>query len=265
MNGKKKVTDQVMAANQANANASTGPKTEQGKSRSSLNPVRHGILSDKVVLETDAKRAEYQAHRRRWEEYFQPQGPEEEFLVDEITISSWKLGITETLESRELARREQAMDPLLGLFESKLELPIDAGDIPIDHGWSCEKLIVRAVTREDNSSTNGRRQPAIDRNRWVEQVKTVSDSQERHGDHLEVEAVLGSTVETLSRYGRALRNNLYRALKELRILRGEERDDPSARHSLSSKCVVFLPPCLGGARTRSRPTMAAKEKARHNR
>lgn len=45
-----------------------------------------------------ASRAEA-GYRLRWRESFQPQGPEEEFLVDEITISSWKLGIAETLES----------------------------------------------------------------------------------------------------------------------------------------------------------------------
>lgn len=67
MKGKKKITDQVMAANRANANA---------------------------------------AHRLRWREHFQPQGPDEEFLVDEIAISWWKLRITERLESRELPRRQ---------------------------------------------------------------------------------------------------------------------------------------------------------------
>lgn len=222
MKTKKTLTDAVMAANRANAKAG-GPKTEQGKSRSSLNAVRHSILSDRVVLETDAKKAEYEAHRRRWQEHFQPQGPVEELLVDEITIASWKLGITEMLESKELARREQEFEPILGFFEGTLELPIDAGDIPIDHGWSCEKLIVRAVARNDHSSASGKRQPGIYQNQWVERVKTVSDSQSCHGGHLEVEAVLGSTVETLGRYGRSLRNNLYRAIKELRILRGEEQ------------------------------------------
>ena len=265
MKAKKTVTDRVIAANQANAGEATGPKTQRGKSRSSRNAVRHGILADKVVLETDAKRAEYEAHRLRWEKYFQPQGPDERFLVDEITVASWKLGITETIESRELARHEQAFDRVPGFFESKLELPIDAADIPIEHGWSCEKLIVRAVARDDHRNTSGRRQPAIDQNRWVEQVKTVSDSQNRHGDHLELEAVLGSKIETLSRYGRTLRNNLYRALKQLRILRGEEGGDLSRRPSLSSKYVVILPPCLGGAQKSPRRTVAAKKKARRNR
>jgi len=56
MNGKKKITDQVVAASRAKA-----------------------------------------AHRLRSKEYLQPQGPDEQFLVDQITSSWWKLGITKRL------------------------------------------------------------------------------------------------------------------------------------------------------------------------
>lgn len=61
MKRKKEVTDEVMAADRANA-----------------------------------------THRLRWKEYFQPQGPDEEFLVDQITVSSWKLGFTKRLHRRSL-------------------------------------------------------------------------------------------------------------------------------------------------------------------
>ena len=52
-------------------------------------------ISDEAMA---ANRAEA-GYRLRWSKGFQPQGPKDGFLVDEITISFWKLEIAETLES----------------------------------------------------------------------------------------------------------------------------------------------------------------------
>ena len=145
-------------------------------------------------------------------------------MVDEMTISSWKLRTTESLELKELARREQAFDPAWGLSESKLQLPIDVHAFPLDHTWNCEKLVVRALARDDHSSVSGTRQPGLIQNQWAHHIKEESGHQNRQGGNLEVEAVLGSTFENLSRYGRGLRNNLYRAMNQLRALRDEGQE-----------------------------------------
>ncbi len=47
--------------NRANAQHSTGPKTEAGKQRSSLNALRHGLTGQIVVMPTEDLQA-YQAH-----------------------------------------------------------------------------------------------------------------------------------------------------------------------------------------------------------
>lgn len=52
MKHKKNVTDAVRAANPANSRSSTGPRTKQGKSNSSHNALRRGVLARKVVLDT---------------------------------------------------------------------------------------------------------------------------------------------------------------------------------------------------------------------
>lgn len=44
-------TDKQIAANQANAKRSTGPKTEEGKAASSKNAVKHGALTSIAVAE----------------------------------------------------------------------------------------------------------------------------------------------------------------------------------------------------------------------
>ena len=44
------ISDKQLEANRANSQKSTGPKTEAGKKRRSLNAVRHGLTGHVVVL-----------------------------------------------------------------------------------------------------------------------------------------------------------------------------------------------------------------------
>ena len=45
-----KLTEAKIEANQANAQLSTGPRTEQGKAISSFNSLRHGLTAMTVLL-----------------------------------------------------------------------------------------------------------------------------------------------------------------------------------------------------------------------
>src|ERR1035438_1496609 len=143
MKHKKHVTDAVLAANRANSQSSTGPKTERGKSDSSKNALRHGILTRNVILDTHELREEFQKLKQYCREELLPKGLIERFLVEEITTLFWKLGIVEPLIVQELLRRqEHSNTDLQSLLHNDLEPPILGYDLPKNRGWDCERLVV---------------------------------------------------------------------------------------------------------------------------
>ena len=81
------------AANRRNARLSTGPRTEQGKSRSRRNALKHGILSSALLI-TEGEGAEDPAefdellgglHRD-----LAPVGTLEEMLAEKIAVCWWR-------------------------------------------------------------------------------------------------------------------------------------------------------------------------------
>ena len=91
------------AINRANAQHSTGPRTEHGKQRSSLNAIRHGLTAAAAVLPTEDPAA-YEAHRRQFLEEYQPATATEIQLVQELVDTAWRLNRIPALEADVLAR-----------------------------------------------------------------------------------------------------------------------------------------------------------------
>jgi hypothetical protein len=75
--------------NRANAQHSTGPKTEAGKQRSSLNALRHGLTGQTIVLPSDDLEA-YQQHIQCFETEYHPKGATEAQLVQSLADSAWR-------------------------------------------------------------------------------------------------------------------------------------------------------------------------------
>ena len=85
-------------ANRANAQLSTGPRTEAGKLQSRRNALRHGLAGAGAVLlpEDEAKLAE---RRRSWGEVLRPADKVETFLVERAVVHSVKLERASAVES----------------------------------------------------------------------------------------------------------------------------------------------------------------------
>ncbi len=76
-----------LAANKANAQRSTGPRTPQGKARSSRNHSTHGLAADHIRL-THRERARLCRLRKMWHDHFHPQTPEELQLAEQGAYAS---------------------------------------------------------------------------------------------------------------------------------------------------------------------------------
>ena len=91
------------AVNRANSAHSTGPRTESGKQRSSLNALSHGLTARTAVLPTEDPEA-YQRHIQQFLDEYKPTTPTETELVHEIANTAWRLNRIPLLEAELLSQ-----------------------------------------------------------------------------------------------------------------------------------------------------------------
>ena len=84
-------------ANRRNAQKSTGPKTPEGKSAVSMNALRHGLRARTVVLPGEDPTEFHQLCDDLQVEWH-PQSRTEQFYVEQMAVSQWKLTRMEVVE-----------------------------------------------------------------------------------------------------------------------------------------------------------------------
>jgi hypothetical protein len=109
-------TEAQTAANRRNAESSTGPRTKEGKSRSSRNAVTFGIYSaaDFVLPEDNGL---YHHFCQNFQKELNPEGPFEKTLTAEIVHAAWRLRRCSAIESNMIQSHmppgETQLDPQL--------------------------------------------------------------------------------------------------------------------------------------------------------
>ena len=100
------ISEKQIAANRQNAFLSTGPKTAEGKARSSKNALKHGIMSQEVLLPWESEK-DLEAFGKRLRADLAPVGELEFLLADRIISTAWRLRRCLKVESAVLADRYQ--------------------------------------------------------------------------------------------------------------------------------------------------------------
>ena len=83
-------TKAQIKANRENAKKSTGPHTEEGKARVSLNALKHGLLARDAVLPSEDP-AEFDRQLRELEHDLRPENSLEFELVRQIADAQWRM------------------------------------------------------------------------------------------------------------------------------------------------------------------------------
>jgi hypothetical protein len=84
-------TDKQTEASKINGAKSNGPKTEEGKDRSSRNSNRHNLTGANLVLLSNEDPVEFRAHANSYLDRFAPIDLVEHNLVKQLIAASWRL------------------------------------------------------------------------------------------------------------------------------------------------------------------------------
>jgi hypothetical protein len=81
-------TENQIEANRQNAQRCTGPKTKEGKTRSSQNALKSGLYSQAEVTAAES-REDYEALAAEFHNHYAPANPHERSLVDALVRYEW--------------------------------------------------------------------------------------------------------------------------------------------------------------------------------
>ena len=100
-----------ITANQANSQHSTGPRSAEGKARSSQNNLQYGFRSQSILLHGDGP-TEYEALLEELTNHFTPDDLTEERQVREMADAEWRLRRVRLYQQARLTCKIQELAPL---------------------------------------------------------------------------------------------------------------------------------------------------------
>ena len=101
-----------IAANIANAQHSTGPRSDEGKQRAAANSIKHGLNGTFAVLGHE-NHSEFDVLVHSLLEEFEVETPHERFLVEQMAQASWRISRIDRIENAALDQIVMAGNPEL--------------------------------------------------------------------------------------------------------------------------------------------------------
>jgi hypothetical protein len=86
-------TERQIAANLANSSHSTGPKSIEGKDKSRLNALKHGLAATTTaaLMTSESERTFLEERKSLWLDSFRPVGDDQEWLFERIVVDSIRI------------------------------------------------------------------------------------------------------------------------------------------------------------------------------
>ena len=103
-----------ITANQANAQLSTGPQTQEGNAKVAQNARKHGLCAQYLIVRDD-EQEDFEALASQLRDQLSPQGSLEDTLFDNLLLAKWNMARCTRLEQELMANALGASgnDPLL--------------------------------------------------------------------------------------------------------------------------------------------------------
>ena len=149
-------------ANKENAQHSTGPRTEEGKQRTSQNALKHGLYANDPLIRGEDP-DDFYAHGAELDNQLRPANAVEEDLVEQIIDITWSL--------KRCARIESAV--INELYDTVAEQPQNQGKDP-------DQLLGKALAHNDALSRHSRRETRLAR-RYHAAMKELREARKRRG------------------------------------------------------------------------------------
>ena len=123
------MTDKQIAASRANGRRSKGPVTAQGKRNSSYNAIRHGLLTETIVLQEESVERFHDLLNSYLDE-FKPATSSQLTLVETMAACRWRLLRIWAAQKIALDREMADQDPNQSAA-SRLLAPSEARKTPV--------------------------------------------------------------------------------------------------------------------------------------
>lgn len=201
-----------LAANRANAQKSTGPRTADGRAVSRLNAVRHGLTAEQIVL-TDESAGDFDAFRAALIDELDVGSALEAGLADDVAALMWRL------------KRCHRIEPALLRLRTAEHAVVEA-----------EKAANRNYDRQSASGPSRTRNGYVASDPQVQQADAeAAEERAGLGQAFAVDAASDNALTKLSRYETTLWRNFERALHRL------ERAQSARRSAALPASVTVLP------------------------
>ena len=133
------ISNLQLAANRKNAQRSTGPRTPEGKKRSCLNALRHG-LSGQVVVMPDEDMQAYLAFIKDFVHDLHPVTEPEKQLAQDIANCQWRLNRSVSIENGIYALGHHDFEHVNNVDHPQIHTALTAATTYLHHSTKLENL-----------------------------------------------------------------------------------------------------------------------------